>query len=259
MTSLQSTILAVSPFGLQEKTCNESNDLTLRTCDISLTDTSCHSAPGSNFESATCHSSKLCSKKSPSNHSQELDFDGLQKAITTVLQMNMPSPLSELSLLLDAYSSNPKHWSIFAHAEPSKQYTRNLVYEVPGVFNLLLLVWNPGKNSPVHDHADSHCLMKILKGTLREERYSFPTESGPLIKIAESIFSLNQVAYISDELGLHSISNPSNTDYAVSLHLYFPPNAALRGCHVYDLKNGGARHVIQNTYDSVHGDVMTKQ
>jgi cysteine dioxygenase len=64
-----------------------------------------------------------------------------------------------------AYESNPLHWSKYAHANPDKQYTRNLVCEVPGVFNLLLLVWTPGKKSPVHDHADAHCLMKV--GLLR--------------------------------------------------------------------------------------------
>lgn len=33
---------------------------------------------------------------------------------------------------------------------------------------------------------------------------------------------MNQVAYMSDRLGLHSVGNPSTdpNDYAVSLHLY---------------------------------------
>ena len=66
-----------------------------------------------------------------------------------------------LHSLLRSYKSNPSHWSKYAHANPEKQYTRNLVCEVPGVFNLLLLVWTPGKKSPVHDHADAHCLMKV--------------------------------------------------------------------------------------------------
>lgn len=66
-----------------------------------------------------------------------------------------------LHSLLRSYESNPSHWSKYAHANPEKQYTRNLVCEVPGVFNLLLLVWTPGKKSPVHDHADAHCLMKV--------------------------------------------------------------------------------------------------
>lgn len=88
-------------------------------------------------------------------------FTELQDAITNVLQSNLKSPLARLHSLLNAYSSNPAHWSMFAHGDSSKKYTRNLVYEVPGIFNFLLLVWTPGKASQIHDHADSHCLMKV--------------------------------------------------------------------------------------------------
>ncbi|TVY75980.1 Cysteine dioxygenase [Lachnellula suecica] len=151
------------------------------------------------------------------------------------------------------------HWSEYAYTDPSKQYTRNLVYSVPGVFNLLLLVWNPGNESPVHDHADAHCLMKILKGSLVESRFAIPErpgEQGPLEQTSRKEFKLNQVSYMTDRLGLHSVSNPHITEHAVSLHLYTPPNAALRGCHVYDMTNGVARHVTQNVYDSVKGKVV---
>lgn len=39
------------------------------------------------------------------------------------------------------------------------------------------------------------------------------------------------------------------------VQVYFPPNAALKGCHVYDIKNGRARHVMQDKYDSVSGEI----
>jgi len=127
---------------------------------------------------------------------------------------------------------------------------------MPGLFNLLLLVWTPGKASPVHDHADSHCLMKVLKGCLREKRYNFPKSpepKAPLVQTSDLKFGLNEVSYMSDQLGLHEISNTSLTDYAVSLHLYFPPNAALRGCNIFDLQNGKATLVKQGPYHSMHG------
>ncbi|KAH8660876.1 RmlC-like cupin domain-containing protein, partial [Tricladium varicosporioides] len=158
--------------------------------------------------------------------------------------------------LLHAYTSNSLHWSKYAHGNPNKQYTRNLVYEVPGLFNLLLLVWTPGKESPVHDHADSHCLMKVLQGSLIETRFAIPQNAGhdgPLVQTSRKNFESNQVTYMADALGLHEISNPSPTEYSVSLHLYTPPNAALRGCHIYDIQSGEAKHVMQCPYDSVRG------
>ena len=27
----------------------------------------------------------------------------------------------------------------------------------------LVLVWTPGKGSPIHDHASSHCIMKVRR------------------------------------------------------------------------------------------------
>jgi cysteine dioxygenase len=83
----------------------------------------------------------------------------------------------------------------------------------------LVLVWTPGKGSLVHDHADAHCLMKVLKGTLKETRFDFPENMGaPLRTLKETIYKRNQVTYMSDDLGLHKICNPDPNEFAVSLH-----------------------------------------
>jgi len=63
---------------------------------------------------------------------------------------------------------------------------------------------------------------------------------------------------MADSLGLHEIGNPSQTEYAVSLHLYTPPNAAVRGCHVFERESGERRHVVQGAYDSVGGVVPVR-
>jgi cysteine dioxygenase len=41
----------------------------------------------------------------------------------------------------------------------------------------------------------------------------------------------------------------------MTLQVYTPPNAAMRGCHLYDEHDGKARHVMQGAYDSIHGVV----
>lgn len=43
----------------------------------------------------------------------------------------------------------------------------------------------------------------------------------------------------------------------MSLHLYTPPNAAMRGCNIFDPETGEARHVMQCPYDSI-GGVISK-
>jgi cysteine dioxygenase len=98
------------------------------------------------------------------------------------------------------------------------------VRQVPGLFNLLLLVWTPGMKSPVHDHADAHCLMKVLKGDLVERRFAFPRfpgMGGRLTETGNARYAEGKVTYMADRLGLHSIANPSPSEYAVSLHRKF--------------------------------------
>lgn len=40
----------------------------------------------------------------------------------------------------------------------------------------MILCWNEGQSSQIHDHSDSHCFMKILKGGLTEVKYSWPQQ-----------------------------------------------------------------------------------
>ncbi|KAE9984884.1 hypothetical protein BLS_000967 [Venturia inaequalis] len=147
----------------------------------------------------------------------------------------------ELRSVMEEYLSNENEWQKYAHADASRPYTRNLVDKGNGKSNLvrhskpeyetllttskLILVWSPGKASPVHDHSGAHCLMKVLKGSLKETLYAWPDQSlikqgisAPPAVMKETIYNANEVAYMSDTVGLHRISNPNPNEFAVSLH-----------------------------------------
>lgn len=159
-----------------------------------------------------------------------------------------------LEELIESYVSQESEWQRYAFADLSRGYTRNLVDEGNGKSNLLILVWTPGKGSPIHDHADAHCLMKVLKGSLLETRYNYPKalNTAPMA-IKETAYTENEVTYMSDELGLHKISNPDPHHLAVSLHLYTPPNAAREGCNIFCEKTGRRSHVSQCNFYSIFG------
>jgi cysteine dioxygenase len=86
--------------------------------------------------------------------------------------------------------------------------------------------------------------MKILHGSLTETRFAFPdADSNEPMKILSSkTYEENAVAYMADELGTHRIRN-EGSDFAVSLHLYTPPNVAKKGCNIFDEKTGKSSHV----------------
>ncbi|KAL8996261.1 MAG: hypothetical protein Q9169_004192 [Polycauliona sp. 2 TL-2023] len=98
--------------------------------------------------------------------------------------------------------------------------------------------------------------MKILKGSLTETRYAWPQSTGPgkaMDVTKQTHLDRDQVVYMADNLGLHKISNLDPKEYAVSLHLYTPPNAAVEGCMVFDPETGLARHVSSYSYYSEFG------
>lgn len=177
--------------------------------------------------------------------------------------------VDDLIRLMEDYQSKESQWHQYAFADPSRNYTRNLVDEGNGKSNLLVIVWNPGRSSPIHDHADAHCVMKMLKGTLTETLYAMPpganeqnpSSSGSLTPpavIKETVYNGNQVTYISDQIGLHKISNPSTTEVAVSLHLYTPPHAANFGFNLFDEKTGKPTHIKQAGFFSDRGKLIEK-
>lgn len=127
--------------------------------------------------------------------------------------------VNHLTWLMDGYDAREQGWLPFAMQDASRGYTRNLVDEGNGKSNLLVLVWSPGKGSPIHDHGNAHCLMKILRGELTETRYAHPREGveEPMTVISERTHKENAVAYMADELGLHRVWN-KGSDFAVSLH-----------------------------------------
>ena len=169
----------------------------------------------------------------------------------------------DLINLMSIYTSKEEHWLNYAFSDPSRNYTRNLVDKGNGKSNLLILVWNPGQGSPIHDHADAHCVMKILKGSLKETLYDMPItadeEAGsrtPPHIVKETVYNRDEVTYISDDIGLHKIANPSSAEVAVSLHLYTPPHAANFGFNLFDEKTGKCTHIKQAGFFSDSGKLL---
>ncbi|KAI5457513.1 putative cysteine dioxygenase Cdo1 [Mariannaea sp. PMI_226] len=154
-----------------------------------------------------------------------------------------------LMSLAQKYASNPNDWAKYYYNCPGKNYTRNAIDNINNKANILLLVWAPGKGSPIHDHANAHCILKVLAGELTETVYHPPNKDGgkssPLALKSQTTHQADQVTYINDKIGLHRVHNPNPTQVAVSLHLYTPPNAADYGYNIFDETTGKASFVPQ--------------
>lgn len=95
-------------------------------------------------------------------------------------------------------------------------YTRNKIFENEN-FNIFILGWSENQESPIHNHPDNGCIMKILDGELIEELYN---EDKVLLK--KSLIKKDEVTYINNLIGVHKIINKNLK--TVTLHVYSPPN-----------------------------------
>lgn len=153
---------------------------------------------------------------------------------------------------MQAYSSDMSDWEEYAHWS-DHCYTRNLIDEGNGKYNLMLICWNHGQASSIHNHAGSHCFMKIMDGALTEELYCKPdkvVDGQELAPHQVTEFPTDDVAYISDKVGMHRISNASHSIRAVSLHLYSPP---YQKCKSYCEKTSNSKCSGKISFWSVDG------
>ena len=82
------------------------------------------------------------------------------------------------------------------------RYTRNLVDEGNGKYNLMILCWGEGHGSSIHDHANADCFVKVLRGELMETRFAWPGDSEneqPMTKIGETTYGKDGVTYMCGE------------------------------------------------------------
>jgi DMSO/TMAO reductase YedYZ molybdopterin-dependent catalytic subunit len=102
-----------------------------------------------------------------------------------------------------------------------REYQRNLVRAGPG-YHIWVMCWKNGQRSPIHDHASSACVVRVLRGTATETHFEFAPNG--LIKAIGSRDLPTGGVCATQDADLHQISNlqAGNADL-VTLHIYCPP------------------------------------
>jgi glutamate/tyrosine decarboxylase-like PLP-dependent enzyme/predicted metal-dependent enzyme (double-stranded beta helix superfamily) len=118
-------------------------------------------------------------------------------------------------------------------------YQRVSVKKHNDLFDLLILSWAPGTQSPIHDHPCERCFLMNISGSMFEERYE-RDNSGILHKVHSEQIPERVATWISDEIGLHSVGNNGST-LACSLHCYIP--GFTTPCRIFDAVTGCSSRV----------------
>jgi cysteine dioxygenase len=123
-------------------------------------------------------------------------------------------------------------------------YTRNCVFE-DEKFELILLCWEPGQKTPIHDHGGEECWVKAVQGEFEEVIYKLD-DNDELNLVKSDISKTNDITYMIDFMGFHSLQNIS-TERSMSLHLYAKP---IKSCNSYDEASGKLinRELVYSTF-----------
>ena len=111
-------------------------------------------------------------------------------------------------------------------------YTRNCIVDNEK-FEVILLCWEPGQKTPIHDHGGEECWVAVIEGEFKETIYQLNNDD-ELKVVKSAIAKTNDVTYMIDFMGFHRLENLSNKR-SMSLHMYAKP---IRSCNMYDEKSG---------------------
>lgn len=120
--------------------------------------------------------------------------------------------LRDLSVRLDDVRDH-------ARFDPA-EYQSNLMRTGPA-YEALLLCWEPGQRSPIHDHRGSSCGVVVISGTLTETTYR--RRLGWIYAARSTELREGQVCGSLD-LDTHEIANlDPDGRRLITMHIYSPP------------------------------------
>lgn len=101
-------------------------------------------------------------------------------------------------------------------------YQQHVVHVHPeGRYSIVSLVWKPGQATPIHDHR-CWCVVGVLEGQEREERYAFHAEGEEewLTDEGANIYDPGQVCrLVPPDEDIHRVVNNAPTQ-SISMHIY---------------------------------------
>jgi predicted metal-dependent enzyme (double-stranded beta helix superfamily) len=134
-----------------------------------------------------------------------------------------------------------------------ERYARRLLHRDPaGRYTVLVMVWNRGQATPLHDHSGMWCVECVYSGRIRVTSYSIrggDPETGVVQFHTESVVhaGVGEAGALIPPFEYHVLEN-AGEEPAITLHVY---GGEMTSCHVYTPVDGGWRRSYRElTYTS---------
>jgi DMSO/TMAO reductase YedYZ molybdopterin-dependent catalytic subunit len=144
-------------------------------------------------------------------------------------------PLHELAARLTELDVSPADLAGWVHFSP-RSYQRNLV-RAGEWYHVWVMCWRNGQRSPIHDHAQSACAVKVLSGTATVTDFSY-APNGHVYATGSRRCPPSAVVMSCDR-DPHQISNlQADNGDLVTLHVYTPPLLRMATFSLLDADRG---------------------
>lgn len=107
------------------------------------------------------------------------------------------------------------------YAWNTEHYTRNCLVRTED-FEVVLICWEKGQQSYIHDYAANEAWIHPISGSLKEERFLWSEAEDTLHKVSSVTLNKGDYNYMSDKINIHRYTNVGE-NRTVSLHLYAKP------------------------------------
>ncbi len=123
-------------------------------------------------------------------------------------------------------------------------YARREIYISPSHgYGVIAMTWGPGQGTPIHDHDGLWCVEGVWHGQLEITQYDLTERKGERYRFTEVgslIAGTGSAGSLIPPHEYHTIRNASDTDAAVSLHIY---QRAMTCCGIFnDIGDGWHMH-----------------
>jgi len=103
-------------------------------------------------------------------------------------------------------------------------YARRLLHRDPqGRYTALVMVWDKGQGTPLHDHAGMWCVEGVLSGDIDVTQYELLEEQGDRYRFRRQntvSAGVGNAGALIPPFEYHTIANTSPTSKAVTVHVY---------------------------------------
>lgn len=126
----------------------------------------------------------------------------------------------EIERLLARVFCEPNDYQKYVlFAEPYRR--ESVVKSEFGVAELLVMTWHTNQQSPIHDHYQSSCGIRVLQGKMTETMYQ-PIAGDQVSPQPTKEWLTGEITSSEAALDIHKISN-RNEAVLVTLHIYSAP------------------------------------